>query len=95
MLELMKREPFKMPLSTHAADQGNAFTGLGIPEGTKLWSKAGHTSRTRHDAALIELANGARFVLVTFTEGHSRERGIIAEVTREVVEGLMTGGSGR
>lgn len=88
MFELMKREPFKKVVEGEEPDQGTAFSGLGLSRGAKLWSKAGWTSQTRHDAALVELANGARFVLVTFTTDHSNERGIIASVTRRVVAGF-------
>ncbi|MEY2407949.1 MAG: hypothetical protein QOF48_619, partial [Verrucomicrobiota bacterium] len=85
MLELMKREPFKKIEEGPEPDQGTAFSGLGLSRGAKLWSKAGWTSQTRHDAAFVELANGERFVLVTFTTDHANERGIIAGVMRRVV----------
>jgi len=84
----MKREPFKKIEEGAEPDQGTAFSGLGLSRGAKLWSKAGWTSQTRHDAAFIELANGARFVLVTFTTDHANERGIIASVTRRVAAGF-------
>ncbi len=88
MLELMKRDPFKKIEEGSEPDQGNAFTGLALRDrpGTKLWSKAGWTSQTRHDAAYVELPNGARFVLVTFTTDHASERGIIESVARQMVE---------
>lgn len=88
MLELMKRDPFKKIEEGSDPDQGNAFTGLALREikGANLWSKAGWTSQTRHDAAYVELPNGARFVLVTFTVDHANERGIIEAVARAVIE---------
>jgi beta-lactamase class A len=88
MLELMKRDPFKKIEEGSEPDQGNAFTGLALREkpGAKLWSKAGWTSQTRHDAAYVELPNGARFVLVTFTTDHANERGIIESVAKRIVE---------
>jgi hypothetical protein len=85
MLKLLQREPFKKP---NADEQATAYTGAGLPAGAKLWSKAGWTSTARHDAALVELPNGGRFVLVTFTTGHSKDREIIPFVTRGVVERL-------
>jgi beta-lactamase class A len=90
MLELMKRNPFKKLEEGGEPDQGNAFTGLALREvaGAKLWSKAGWTSQTRHDAAYVELPNGTRFILVTFTTDHANERGIIDSVARRVVERL-------
>ena len=77
MLELLKRD--FSGKSGDADDQGRGFTGIALKdyEGARLWSKAGWTSKVRHDAAYIELPNGARFVVVTFTEGHSNERDII------------------
>jgi beta-lactamase class A len=92
MLELMKRDPFKKIEEGGEPDQGNAFTGLALRDkpGAKLWSKAGWTSQTRHDAAYVELPNGARFVLVTFTTDHANERGIIEAVARRVVEGMAS-----
>jgi len=86
MMELMKRDPFTP--TKDPDDQATGFTGRGLPPGAKLWSKAGWTSQTRHDAAYVELPNGARFVLVTFTTEHANEREIIAAVTRKVVEGF-------
>ena len=90
MLELMKRNPFKKIEEGGEPDQGNAFTGLALrdkPE-ARLWSKAGWTSQTRHDAAYVELPNGVRFVLVTFTTDHANERGIIDSVARHVIRGI-------
>jgi beta-lactamase class A len=89
MLELLKRD-FKGK-SGDPNDQGNGFTGIALKdyEDARLWSKAGWTSKVRHDAAYIELPGGARFVLVTFTEGHSNERDIIPTVA-EIVLKRMT-----
>jgi beta-lactamase class A len=88
MMDLMKRDPYKPLEEGGEPDQGNAFTGLALRErpGARLWSKAGWTSQARHDAACIELPNGARFVLVTFTEGHSNERGIIEAIGRVIAQ---------
>jgi len=57
-------------------DQGHGFTGIALQgrEGLRLWSKAGWTSTTRHDAAYLELPDGSKFVLVTFTTDHANER---------------------
>ena len=88
MLSLMKRDPFMKIDEGGEPDQGNAFTGLALRDhpGAKLWSKAGWTSQTRHDAAYVELPNGARFVLVVFTTAHANERGIIESIGKAVVE---------
>jgi len=85
MMALMKRDPFGKEKD---ADSQSKFTGSALPEGAKLWSKAGWTSQTRHDCAYVELADGRKFVLVTFTTDHAGERGIIHAVARKVVEDL-------
>jgi beta-lactamase class A len=83
MLELLKRDPFAK--SSDADDQAHGFMGSAIPPGGKLWSKAGWTSNTRHDAAYIELPDGARFILVTFTVDHANQREIIPSLAKEVI----------
>jgi len=42
----------------------------------------------RHDAAYIELATGAKFVLVIFTIDHANEREIIPSLGRIIVGGM-------
>lgn len=88
MRELLAREIFG-PVKD-IEDQTHGFTGIAVKEhaGAKLWSKAGWTSETRHDAAYVELADGRKFVLVTFTTGHANEREIIPTVARVVIAGL-------
>ncbi|GAC1445936.1 MAG: hypothetical protein NVSMB56_00720 [Pyrinomonadaceae bacterium] len=88
MLDLMKRD--FSGTSTDPDDQAHGFTGIALANmpKVKLWSKAGWTSTTRHDAAYIELPNGARFVLVTYTTEHANERDIIPTVARVVLEGI-------
>jgi beta-lactamase class A len=86
MKELLHRD--MSPASGSKDDQAHAFSALGLPAGTKIWSKAGWTTETRHDAAYVELPTGEKFVLVTFTVDHANERDIIATVAREVVAGM-------
>ena len=88
MMELLKRE--YTGHSDDSDDQGHGFTGIALQgrEGVRLWSKAGWTSTTRHDVAYIELPDGVKFVLATFTTDHSNEREIIPAVARVVLEGL-------
>lgn len=92
MMELLKRDfsPAVVPdpkLAEHC-DQAREFTARGLPADAKLWSKAGWMSTERHDATYIELAGGARFVLIVFTSNHSNEKGIIPALTRVVAEGM-------
>ena len=88
MRELLKRD--FSGTSPDNDDQGHGFTGIALQgmSGARLWSKAGWTSTTRHDAAYIELPNGAKFVLVTFTVDHANEREIIPTVARVVIDGI-------
>ena len=88
MMDLLKRD--YTGKSADNDDQGHGFTGIALQgiDGVKLWSKAGWTSTTRHDAAYVEMPDGAKFVLVTFTTDHASEREIIPTVARVVIEGL-------
>jgi beta-lactamase class A len=88
MLELMKRDPFTPKADTDSQDTG--FTGPALSPGMKLWSKAGWTSWTRHDAALVELPGGGRVILVVFTESrdHANNRKIIPAVARRLLANL-------
>ncbi len=87
MMDLLKRD--FSGTSKDADDQAHGFTGIALSPGVRLWSKAGWTSETRHDAAYIELPNGKHFVLVTFTVGHANEREIIPAVATSVLEKLQ------
>jgi beta-lactamase class A len=88
MMELLKRD--FVGASKDPDDQGHGFSGIALQgiAGARLWSKAGWTSTTRHDAAYIELPDGSKFVLVTFTTDHANEREIIPTVARVVIEGI-------
>jgi len=88
MMELLKRD--YTGTSNDADDQGHGFSGIALQgvEGVKLWSKAGWTSTTRHDAAYLEMPDGSKFILVTFTTDHASERDIIPTVAKAVIEGM-------
>ncbi len=90
MLGLLKRDPFAA--TKDEDDQAHGFTGRMLIDrkmtDAKIWSKAGWTSKSRHDAAYIETADGLKFVLVVFTEGHANERGVIPAIAGKVIDGL-------
>jgi beta-lactamase class A len=88
MMELLKRNYNGKTNDTD--DQGTGFTGVALKgrDGYRLWSKAGWTSTTRHDVAYVEMPDGGKFVLATFTTDHSRNREIIPAVARVVIDGL-------
>ena len=88
MMDLLKRD---YTVKTDDNDnQARGFTGIALQgvEGARLWSKAGWTSTTRHDAAYVEMPDGSKFVLVTFTTEHANDREIIPSVARLVIDGL-------
>lgn len=88
MLELLHREP--SPDSGNKNDQAHAYTALVLPPDSKLWSKAGWTSECRHDAAYVELPNGAKFILVIFTMDHASERDILPAIAKPLIEAFST-----
>ncbi len=87
MMELLQRN-FETPGKGDPDDQAHGFTAIALKPGTKLWSKAGWTSTTRHDAAYIETPDGKKFVLVVFTTSFASERDIIPGIARAVLEGM-------
>jgi len=87
MLALMKRDH---TAETADPDDQAKFSGPGLPAGARLWSKAGWTSQTRHDAIYVELPGGGRFILVTFTVGHARNREILRHVAAEVTRAMAS-----
>lgn len=80
MLELLARNPAEKDDGDEGQVKG--FTGAGLPAGSKLWSKAGWTSNTRHDAAFVQLANGRKFILATFTVNNATDSTIIPFVAK-------------
>ena len=92
MLDLLKRD--FSGTSTDADDQAHGFTAIALNKlnlkDAKLWSKAGWTSKTRHDAAYIEMPDGRKFVLVVFTENFANEREIIPTIAGKVLENFAS-----
>jgi beta-lactamase class A len=84
MLAVMKRDLSDLTRTDHQAFE---FIGAGLPGTAKLWSKAGYMSQARHDAAVVELAEGTRFVLVIFTT-RPAEKEIIPALTRRILAGI-------
>jgi beta-lactamase class A len=84
MLALMARDP--RGHSDDPPDQVRGFFGEGLPQGARLWSKAGWTSETRHDAAYVELPEGPSFILVAFTTGAdmSANKTFLPELARRI-----------
>jgi predicted amidohydrolase YtcJ len=84
MMNLLHRDPSHK--SADPDDQATQFAGKSLPSGAQLYSKAGWTSATRHDAAYIRLANGAEYILTVFTVDNSSQVDIIPFVSKLVAE---------
>jgi predicted amidohydrolase YtcJ/beta-lactamase class A len=84
MMNLLRRDPFSK--SADPDDQATSFLGKPLPTGAELYSKAGWTSSTRHDAAYIRLPNGAEYILTVFTVDNSRQADILPFVSRMIAE---------
>ena len=88
MLDLMKRDPFIE--SDDKDNQSVGYTGIALKnlemKDAKLFSKAGWTSNSRHDAAYIETSDGLKFVLVIFTDKHANEREIIPTIAEKLLK---------
>ncbi|MFM7266255.1 MAG: serine hydrolase [Cyanobium sp.] len=58
--------------ASRAADPGNqvdGYLGAALPEGARLWSKAGWMSQARHDAVYVECDGHRPMLLVALGEG--------------------------
>jgi predicted amidohydrolase YtcJ/beta-lactamase class A len=84
MMNLLRRDPTVK--ATDPDDQATQFSGKRLPAGAQLYSKAGWTSTTRHDAAYIRLPNGAEYILTVFTVDNSTQTDIIPFVSQLVAE---------
>jgi beta-lactamase class A len=71
-------------------DQVLGFLGEGLPRGSRLWSKAGWMSVVKHDAAIVRLPHGRRFILTVFTSGEDQARStqILPFIARRVAAAL-------
>jgi beta-lactamase class A len=89
MMNLMKRDPFaaKDPDSQAVDFAGKLLVDRRMTD-AKLWSKAGWTSRARHDVAYIETGDGLKFVIAVYTENHANEKGVIPMVVGKVLDAL-------
>lgn len=90
MMDLLKREPFSE--SSDKDNQSVGYTGIGLRnlnlKDAKLFSKAGWTNTSRHDAAYVETPEGLKFVLVIFTDNHANEREIIPMIAEKILRNL-------
>jgi len=74
MMALMQRSLDPRALAADPENQVTGFLGAGLPLAANLWSKAGLTSKVRHDAIYVELPNCSPCQLVVFTEGEANSK---------------------
>ena len=90
MMNLLKRDPFAKtndPDNQAAGFTGKLFIDRKMTD-VKLWSKAGWTSKARHDVAYVETADGLKFVIAIYTENHANEKEIIPTIVGKVIDGM-------
>lgn len=87
MMALMRRSLDPRVLAGDPENQVTGFLGAGLPLNAALWSKAGLTSKVRHDAVYVELEGYSPFQLVVFTEGveHSQKEAILPFVMQTLL----------
>ncbi len=90
MMALMKRSLKPEDLAADPENQVTGFLGDGLPQSAQVWSKAGHTSKVRHDCAYIELPDLQPYLLVVFTEGKAQSQNdkILPFVSQQVAEAM-------
>lgn len=93
MMQLLKRSlnPAEF-VDCDGENQITGFLGESLPQNAQIWSKAGWTSRVRHDAAYIEIPNLPPYLLVVFTEGkeNARNKSILPFVSQSIIEALVS-----
>ena len=93
MMQLLKRSlnPNEF-VDSDGENQITGFLGEGLPESAQIWSKAGWTSRVRHDTAYIEIPNLPPYLLTVFTEGkdNAQNKQILPFISQSIVESIST-----
>lgn len=88
MMDILKRDPFAE--GKEANSQAVNFVGKALKdrkiEGAKLWSKAGWTNHTRHDAAYLETPDGIKLAIAIYTVRHADEKEIIPAIAGKLIE---------
>lgn len=71
-----------------AADaQASGFIGKAIPHSATLYSKAGWTSETRHDAAWVAMPDGREFAIAILTK-HGSNPELVGTIAESLFRGL-------
>lgn len=91
MMALMQRSLDPRALAADPENQVTGFLGAGLPLAANLWSKAGLTSKVRHDAIYVELPNCSSCQLVVFTEGeaNSKNEAVLPFIMQTLLENWL------
>ncbi len=91
MMNTMQRSIDPRVLAEDPENQVTEFLGATLPPEAKLWSKAGYTSWTRHDAAYIEIPGLRPYLLVVFTDGreHNQNTEILPFLSQQVIGAMQ------
>lgn len=92
MMSLMQRSLDPKDYANDPENQIVGFLAEGLSPNSAVWSKAGWTSKVRHDAAYIEVPDCAPYLLVVFTEGidNSQNKAILPFVSAQLLAALTT-----
>ncbi|MEM9543446.1 MAG: serine hydrolase [Cyanobacteria bacterium P01_E01_bin.42] len=93
MMKFLRRSLNPVELLPGDENQVQGFLGEGLPPQAKLWSKAGWTSRVRHDCAYIEVPTLPPYLLVVFTEGQppAQNRELLPFVSAQILAAIQGG----
>jgi hypothetical protein len=86
-MDLLRRSLEPGDRAADPENQVDGFIGEGLPEGSRLWSKAGWMSQARHDTAYVEVPKQPPFLLTIFSEGSSAARNttLLPFLTRQLL----------
>tara|TARA_A100001234_G_scaffold175970_1_gene157646 strand:+ start:855 stop:1736 length:882 start_codon:yes stop_codon:yes gene_type:complete len=86
--DFLTRDLNKAALERDSLNQIDGFLGEGLPESTKLWSKAGLMSEVRHDSAWWINNQSLQTLLVVFCDGekYSKDTSFLPLIAKEVHE---------
>ena len=84
--ELLARSLDQAQRAADPENQVDGFLGAGLPEGSRLWSKAGWMSKARHDAAWWRAPDGSPALLVAFSDGaaSAKDEQLLPELARQL-----------
>jgi len=84
--ELLARSLDRAQRAADPENQVDGFLGAGLPEGSRLWSKAGWMSKARHDAAWWRAPDGSPALLVAFSDGAAcaKDEQLLPELARQL-----------